>query len=508
MGEFSQRATAATLTSKKYIRWKQLQAGHCHNFVRKTGCNLQETADGELESYDYYSENCGAGVKMLLTESIILILSLWTLSSGFLIKEPKEAKQAWEYVPVRSNASMFWWLYYADSPTQNFTDLPLILWLQGGPGASGCGYGNFEEIGPLDADLKPRRTTWLQAASLLFVDNPVGTGYSYVNDSLAYATDLRMVTSDMMVVLREFFKSRVEFQKIPFYIFSESYGGKMAAAIALELHKAVQAGTIKCNFHGVALGDSWISPLDSVLAWGPYLYSTSFLDDKGLKEVTTAAKKILSAMNTGAFKLATLLWSKAEDIIEENTNGVNFYNILTQDTSQDTALSSTAGETVPFLKLFRRHVQNQNKDKLSDLMNGPIRKKLKIIPDHVKWGAQSKDVFMNMAEDFMKNAIDIVDSLLEAKVNVTVYNGQLDLIVPTIGQEAWLRKLKWPKLKEFNALKWQALYTCPQCTETAAFYKSYCNLGFFWILKAGHMVPADQGDMALKMVRMVTQQKQ
>ncbi|XP_070793887.1 retinoid-inducible serine carboxypeptidase [Pituophis catenifer annectens] len=445
---------------------------------------------------------------MLLTESIILILSLQTLSSAFSIKEPKEAKQAWGYVPVRSNASMFWWLYYADSPTQNFTQLPLILWLQGGPGASGCGYGNFEEIGPLDTDLKPRKTTWLQAASLLFVDNPVGTGYSYVNDSLAYATDLGMVASDMMVVLREFFKSKVEFQTIPFYIFSESYGGKMAAAIALEVHKAIEAGTIKCNFHGVALGDSWISPLDSVLAWGPYLYSTSFLDDQGLKEVTNAAKKILNAMNTGAFKLATLLWDKAEDIIEKNTNGVNFYNILTPESTKDTALSSAATETIPFLKLFQRHVKNQIKDKLNDLMNGPIRKKLKIIPDHVKWGGQSTGVFMNMAEDFMKNAIDIVDKLLEANVNVTVYNGQLDLIVPTIGQEAWLRKLKWPKLKEFSTLKWQPLYTCPECTETAAFYKSYCNLSFFWILKAGHMVPADQGDMALKMLRMVTQQKQ
>uniref|UniRef100_A0A8D2Q5Q5 Serine carboxypeptidase n=1 Tax=Varanus komodoensis TaxID=61221 RepID=A0A8D2Q5Q5_VARKO len=83
-----------------------------------------------------------------------------SLVFGFLIKEPKEPKQAWRYTPFRSNASMFWWLYYADNPSRNFTELPLIMWLQGGPGASGCGYGNFEEIGPLDVDLKPRRTTW------------------------------------------------------------------------------------------------------------------------------------------------------------------------------------------------------------------------------------------------------------------------------------------------------------------------------------------------------------
>lgn len=36
-------------------------------------------------------------------------------------------------------------------------------------GASGVGYGNFMEIGPLDPELKPRATTWLAKADLLFV---------------------------------------------------------------------------------------------------------------------------------------------------------------------------------------------------------------------------------------------------------------------------------------------------------------------------------------------------
>lgn len=39
-----------------------------------------------------------------------------------------------------------------------------------------------------------------------------------------------------------------------------------------------------------------------------------------------------------------------------------------------------------------------------------------------------------MVEDFMKPVIDIVDQLLAASVNVTVYNGQLDLIVDTMGK--------------------------------------------------------------------------
>ena len=96
----------------------------------------------------------------------------------------------WGYVKVRENAFMFWWLYGAQTsdPSQRL-DKPLIMWLQGGPGSSSTGFGNFEELGPLTVDLKPRNTTWLRAANVLFVDNPVGTGFSYVTENSAFTTN-------------------------------------------------------------------------------------------------------------------------------------------------------------------------------------------------------------------------------------------------------------------------------------------------------------------------------
>ncbi|XP_011910283.1 PREDICTED: retinoid-inducible serine carboxypeptidase [Cercocebus atys] len=401
---------------------------------------------------------------------LLLLPLLLGLSAGAVIDWPtEEGKEVWGYVTVRKDAYMFWWLYYATSSCKNFSELPLVMWLQGGPGGSSTGFGNFEEIGPLDSDLKPRKTTWLQAASLLFVDNPVGTGFSYVNGSGAYAKDLATVASDMMVLLKTFFDCHKEFQTVPFYIFSESYGGKMAAGIGLELYKAVHQGTIKCNFAGVALGDSWISPVDSVLSWGPYLYSMSLLEDKGLAEVSEVAEQVLSAVNKGLYREATELWGKAEKIIEQNTDGVNFYNILTKSTPTSTVESS--------LEFTQSYL------------------------------GQAANVFVNMEEDFMKPVISIVDKLLKAGINVTVYNGQLDLIVDTMGQEAWLRKLKWPELPKFSQLKWKALHSDPKSLETSAFVKSHKNLAFYWILRAGHMVPSDQGDMALKMMRLVTQQE-
>lgn len=52
----------------------------------------------------------------------------------------------------------------------------------------------------------------VHSASVLFVDNPVGTGFSYVEAPEGYATDVAMVASDMLVLLREFFTKTAEFQ--------------------------------------------------------------------------------------------------------------------------------------------------------------------------------------------------------------------------------------------------------------------------------------------------------
>nr|XP_023666343.1 retinoid-inducible serine carboxypeptidase [Paramormyrops kingsleyae] len=434
---------------------------------------------------------------MELPRVAVWLLSFLLIDSG----RTEPASESWGYVDVREGAHMFWWLYNGSGG--NFKELPLVMWLQGGPGGSSCGFGNFEEIGPLDRDLKPRNTTWVKAASVLFVDNPVGTGYSYT-DNNGFAKDVATVAEDMMVLLKNFFSSKAEFQGVPFYIFSESYGGKMAAAISLYLSKAISKGEIKCSFAGVALGDSWISPMDSVRTWGPYLYSTSLLDDNGLSEVRKAAKAVEEAITQGDFLKATQLWSTAESVVEENTNGVNFYNILTP--ASEERVSSVAGHGYLAL-LVRRHVKPLHRQSLSELMNGPIRKKLKVIPQNVTWGGQSEAVFSYMAGDFMKPVVDIVDELLAAGINVTVYNGQLDLIVDTIGQELWVKKLKWTGLPSFNNLRWTPLDDPAAPGQTGAFYKTYQNFAFYWILKAGHMIPSDQGNMALKMLTMVTRQE-
>jgi len=57
--------------------------------------------------------------------------------------------------------------------------IPLILYLQGGPGLSSL-FGLFLENGPLELDgkeeLQRRTTSWTNKNHLLYIDSPVGTG--------------------------------------------------------------------------------------------------------------------------------------------------------------------------------------------------------------------------------------------------------------------------------------------------------------------------------------------
>ena len=128
------------------------------------------------------------GVNALVFVSLFCALSVLSSATPSFSQIPSED---WNYMNVRENAFMFWWLYGAKtSDPSERVNKPLIMWLQGGPGGSSTGFGNFEELGPLTVELKPRNTTWLQAANVLFVDNPVGSGYSYVTDKTAFTTNV------------------------------------------------------------------------------------------------------------------------------------------------------------------------------------------------------------------------------------------------------------------------------------------------------------------------------
>jgi carboxypeptidase C (cathepsin A) len=70
-------------------------------------------------------------------------------------------------------------------------DTTLILWIEGGPGCSSM-LTNYNGIGPYAIDETGKVTnneiTWSSKYHLLFIDNPLGAGYSLAANRNEYVT--------------------------------------------------------------------------------------------------------------------------------------------------------------------------------------------------------------------------------------------------------------------------------------------------------------------------------
>ncbi|KAK0085710.1 hypothetical protein PV325_004593 [Microctonus aethiopoides] len=404
-------------------------------------------------------------------------------------------EQEWGYVTVRPSAHIFWWLYYVNPPTESTTfnvfEKPLLIWLQGGPGASSTGYGNFEELGPLDVNLQNRNYTWVNDYNVLFIDNPVGTGFSYVDLQSAYTDNNRQIAEDLVECIRGFYNKIPQFKKVPVYITAESYGGKMAAEFALLWYQAQKNLTIDSNLKGVALGDSWISPIDSVLSWAPFLLHTGMIDTQGFETIQEAALLTKKAVDAKSWHEATKYWSYTENVILQVTENIDFYNILEETRPKSLRRYLPGVATVD--------IKANNDYLLDNLMNTKVKTALGL---EKNWSMQSSNVFQTLSGDFMKPVTNIVERLLnETDLQIFIFTGQLDLIVATPGTLAWVENLNWQYIEAWKNTSRIAL-SVDNIIE--GYIKEYKNLKMYWINRSGHMVPRDNPYATSKMLKDLT----
>ena len=82
-------------------------------------------------------------------------------------------------------------------------------------------------------------------------DNPVGTGYSFVEDPNLFVKTDEEAATDLTTLLQEIFNKNSSLQESPLYIVAESYGGKFAVTLGLSALKAIEAGTLKLKLGGI-----------------------------------------------------------------------------------------------------------------------------------------------------------------------------------------------------------------------------------------------------------------
>ena len=398
----------------------------------------------------------------------------------------EDGSEEWGYIPVRPGASMFYWFYRTTHP-DGYRNRPIVLWLQGGPGVAGTGLGNFLMFGPLDEHLRPRNSTWIQTANVLFVDNPVGVGFSTVDEGSVVCT-VEEISNDLITMLKTFFREHPYFQTNALHIFGQSYGGKMAAALAYYLHKAIQNSDIQCTLEGVAIGNGFVSPTDIIQTWPFLLYHMSLIDDVQFSNLSQKASEIYRASQEGNWSFSGkefwILWNYVYSFVPD----INVHDI--------------SDITTPFLSRWNGYADMD----IDDLMNGVVRKKLGIIPKDLNYTMFTvntpRSAILDI-DDFMKPVWHLLDEVLKSSdIDVVVYSGQFDLLCSTVGALRWMNRLTFDGKREFDEANRVALVN-PSTKIPEMFVKSSGHLKMYWVLNTGQVVPAKVPDVALRMLNRI-----
>lgn len=179
------------------------------------------------------------------------------------------------------NSNTFIWFFPAEIDYKN---APVVLWLQGGPGASSL-FALFSENGPFILETKDkvrrREHRWCRQFSVLYIDNPIGTGFSFTN-SQGFARNETQVGKELYEALQQFFKLFPELQKNDFILTGESYAGKYVPAIGYTIMKRNSNAELKINLKGLAIGNGWIDP-ENQLEYADYLYQIGLIDSNSRK---------------------------------------------------------------------------------------------------------------------------------------------------------------------------------------------------------------------------------
>ncbi|XP_078284634.1 putative serine carboxypeptidase CPVL isoform X2 [Rhinoraja longicauda] len=334
------------------------------------------------------------------------------------------------------NSNLFFWLFPAQTRPEN---APVLLWLQGGPGGSSM-FGLFVEHGPYvvtkNLTLEARKVPWTSKYSMLYIDNPVGTGFSFTDKPEGYAQNEDDVGRDLYNALIQFFQIFHEYQQNEFYATGESYAGKYVPAIGYYIHINNPTAKLKINFKGMAIGDGLCDPevvFDRLLNGDTVEYPSYF----------------------------------------ENVTGCsNYYNFL-QCTEP------------PDQSYFNNYLS------LSE-----VRKSIHV--GNLTFHDGSK-VELHLLEDIMQSVKPWLTILMN-NYRVLMYSGQLDIIVAAPLTERFLLTVPWDKAAEYKKAERHFWFVNPSDKEVAGYVRNVGEFHQVIIRGGGHILPYDQPERAFDMI--------
>jgi len=363
---------------------------------------------------------------------------------------------------------------------------PLILWLTGGPGCSSI-LALLVENGPCYVNDQASNTylsstSWTEAANVVWVDQPPGTGFS--TGTVDSTED--EIAEDMYAFLQNFMTAFPQYFNHGLYVFGESYAGHYVPAITYYIYEQNQNIKNKnIPLMAFAIGNGLTDPYIqyayyAIMAYNsgtaPSVISTPTYNFM-VQHIPQCQTDIEQCNNQGDNDVC----NNAEDYcntyeIEPVTStGVNPYDLRIPCGDGNLCYNFTSVQVW--------------------LNNATVQKQLGV---NMEWNSCNNAPHLALTADWVKDYQMKIPPMLASGIRGLIYAGDQDFICNWIGNKNWALQMTWDHQTDFDNApdkQWN-----PDGTNRGMIRTAY-NFTFLQVYQAGHMVPMDQPVSALDMVK-------
>ncbi|XP_029468786.1 lysosomal protective protein-like [Rhinatrema bivittatum] len=413
------------------------------------------------------------------------------------------------YLHILGKIHLHYWFVESREDPRNS---PVVLWLNGGPGCSSLD-GLLTEHGPFKIHtdgrtLKHNPYAWNKIANVLYLESPVGVGFSYSADKNYDTNDTQVSSRPSLLLLPGFLP---EYSKNELFLTGESYGGFYIPTLAVLVMQdssldlkgiAVGNGLIsyKINanslmyfayYHGLFGSSLWTSLQKWCCEDGEcnFFDSTSIICNRKVSE----ANGIAYNPRINIYNLYSLCETETHGEIRymRDLNVIHrFENLLLKFPEQKRVIQLHMAK---FQKPLKGGMPCINATASRIFLNNPeVRKALHIPAEVPEWELCNDEVFRNY-DSLVENVTEQYLKLLSTKkYRILLYNGDADMACNFMGVEWFVDSLK----QKLQGTRRAWIYKDGNETQIGGFVKEFTNIMALTVKGAGHMVPTDNPRLA------------
>ncbi|XP_050272370.1 serine carboxypeptidase II-2 [Quercus robur] len=398
------------------------------------------------------------------------------------------------YITVNedSGRALFYWFIEA---TEDPESKPLVLWLNGGPGCSSIAYGEAEEIGPFHIK-KDGKTlylnpySWNQVANLIFLDSPVGVGFSYSNTSSDVLNNGdKRTAEDSLAFLLKWLERFPQFKGRDFYITGESYAGHYVPQLSQAIVRYNTALKEKAiNLKGYMVGNALTDDYHDHLGVFQFMWAAGLISDKtyGLLNLLCDFQSFIHTSDA---------CDNILDVANEELGNIDPYSIFTPTCFANVSQSNRLLKRMNMVGHIGEKYDPCTEEHSVVYFNLPlVQKALHVDPAFApsKWSTCSELINTNW-KDSPRTVLDVYHELIHSGLRIWMFSGDTDAIIPVTATRLSIDALKLP-----TSRPWRAWYDDGQ---VGGWTQDYAGLTFVSVRGAGHEVPLHKPKLALALIK-------